>query len=107
MVVKLDSKTQSEVNRVCDSGVEVYISKKHKENVMKNLERGFLGSFIGSSALLLISKYNNNIKLGHVIIPASLGIISSSLISLANYNFSDAEYRQDFEEVCQNSSNEN
>jgi len=50
--------------------------------------------------------HNNNIKLGHVIIPASLGIISSSLISLVNYNFSDAEYRQDFEEVCQNSSNE-
>jgi hypothetical protein len=107
MVVKLDSKTQSEVNRVCDSGVETYISKKHKENIMKNLERGFLGSFIGSSLLFLLSKFNNNIKLSYLIVPASFGIISSSLVSLSNYNSSDEEYRQDFEEVCKNSSQEN
>ena len=41
MAANLDSKTQSEVNLVCESGVESYISSKHKENIKANFEKDY------------------------------------------------------------------
>ena len=107
MVANLDSKTQSEVNLVCDSGVESYISAKHRENIKANFEKGMLGSFVGCSLLFVASQFNKDIKLSYLIFPASLGIISSSLSSIVNYNSKDLQYREDFEEVCKNSQKDN
>jgi len=99
-MVNLDSKTQSEIDSVCNKGVSQYISKKHQEEIRSNLELGLLGSFIGSSLLFGLSKINNNIKQGYILFPASLGIISGSILSLINYNKNDEVYEQDFNEVC-------
>ena len=55
-MVKLDSKTQSEIDSVCNKGVSNYISNKHQEEIRSNLELGLLGSFIGSSLLFGLSK---------------------------------------------------
>jgi len=99
-MVNLDSKTQSEIDSVCNKGVSHYISKKHQEQTRSNLELGLLGSFIGSSLLFGLSKINSNIKTGYILFPASLGIISGSILSLINYNKNDEVYEQDFKEVC-------
>jgi len=103
MAVNLNSKTQSEVNLVCESGVESYIAAKHKENIKANFEKGMLGSFVGCSLLFAASQFNKDIKLSYLLFPASLGIISSSLSSIVNYNSKDSQYKEDFEEVCKNS----
>jgi hypothetical protein len=106
MTIKLDSKTQSEINTVCNLGVEKYISNKHKENIKLNFERGLVGSLLGCLSLFAVSKINSNIKLGYLIFPASLGIISSSAVSIMDYNNNDESYRNDFEEVCKTNSSE-
>jgi len=107
MAIKVDSKTQSEINTVCNLGVAKYISNKHKEDIKVNFERGLLGSLIGCISLFAASKYTSDIKLGYLIFPASLGIISSSALSIMNYNNNDDTYRNDFEEVCKTISDEN
>ena len=39
MAIKVDSKTQSEINTVCNSGVAKYISNKHKEDIKNIYEK--------------------------------------------------------------------
>jgi len=99
-MVELDSKTQTEVNTVCSKGIEYYLSQKHKEEIKNNLETGILGSFVGASALFGLSRFYKEIKMEYLLFPAALGIISSSIISLMNYNKNDEIYENDFESVC-------
>ena len=103
-----DSRTQAEIDRVCEKGLDTYLSIKHQEYRKKRLEEGLLGSFVGALGIVALSQIpKTGIKIHYAIYPLVAGLLVGGIPAITQSESEDKDHELDFKEFCEGQSDEN
>lgn len=104
-MVRFDSKTQAEIDTICDGGLDHYLAKKHKEFRRQRLEEGLIGSLVGVGIILGLSKIKDSgVKPWFSVFPATVGFLTGAIPAIFSVDDDDKQHEEDFDEFCEDSS---
>ena len=104
-MVRFDSKTQAEIDSICDKGLEHYLASKHREFRRQRLEEGLFGSLVGIVVTLGLSKIKDSgVKPWFSVFPGTVGFLSGAIPAIFSADDDDEQHEEDFNEFCEDSS---